>query len=167
MEYATLPYRACVGIMLINHDGRVFCGERRDTPGAWQMPQGGIQKGEEPHVAALRELHEEIGVSKAEIIGQTAKTYTYDFPDFLQHRSVYKGKYRGQEQHWFALRFLGSDADIDLVAHNDQEGPEFTAWKWVPHTDVPRLIVPFKRAVYEHVTAEFAPLIDGILKKAG
>lgn len=166
MEHATLPYRSCVGIMLINHDGRVFCGERRDTPGAWQMPQGGIQKGEDPKVAALRELHEEIGVSKAEIIGQTAQTYRYDFPDFLQHRSVYKGKYRGQEQHWFALRFLGDDGDIDLVAHNDEEGPEFIAWKWVQLPEVAQLIVPFKRAVYEGVAAEFEPLINTI-KKSG
>lgn len=162
MEHATLPYRACVGIMLINHDGRVFCGERRDTPGAWQMPQGGIQKGEDPKVAAMRELHEEIGVSKAEIIGQTAQTYRYDFPDFLQHRSVYKGKYRGQEQHWFALRFLGDDGDIDLVAHNDDEGPEFIAWKWVQLPEVAQLIVPFKRAVYEGVASEFEPLIQKI-----
>lgn len=166
MQTATLPYRSCVGIMLINHDGRVFCGERRDTPGAWQMPQGGIQKGEEPRVAALRELHEEIGVSKAEIIGQTAGTYRYDFPDFLQHRSVYKGKYRGQEQHWFALRFLGTNDDIDLVAHNDEEGPEFIAWKWVPLAEVSQLIVPFKRAVYDNVVAEFKPLIDAMIKSA-
>ncbi|MBY0428770.1 MAG: RNA pyrophosphohydrolase [Alphaproteobacteria bacterium] len=162
MQAPTLPYRSCVGIMLINHDGRVFCGERRDTPGAWQMPQGGIQKGEDPSVAVLRELHEEIGVSKAEIIGQTAQTYRYDFPDFLQHRSVYKGKYRGQEQHWFALRFLGSDNDIDLVTHNDEEGPEFIAWKWVGLSEVSRLIVPFKRAVYDNVVAEFKPLIERI-----
>ncbi|NDE90520.1 MAG: RNA pyrophosphohydrolase [Alphaproteobacteria bacterium] len=159
MEQNTLPYRACVGIMLINQDGHVFMGERRDTPGAWQMPQGGIQKDEDPRVAALRELYEEIGVSKAEIIGQTAQTYRYDFPDFLQHRSVYKGKYRGQDQHWFALRFLGTDADVDLVAHNDAEGPEFIAWKWVPIEQVSQLIVPFKRAVYDGVVAEFRPLI--------
>lgn len=166
MQNTALPYRSCVGIMLINHDGRIFCGERRDTPGAWQMPQGGIQKGEEPRIAALRELHEEIGVSKAEIIGQSASTYRYDFPDFLQHRSVYKGKYRGQEQHWFALRFLGGDTDIDLVAHNDDEGPEFIAWKWINLHEVSQLIVPFKRAVYDGVVAEFKPIIERLIKAA-
>ncbi len=163
MSHTALTYRSCVGIMLINHEGRIFFGERRDTPGAWQMPQGGIQKGEAPRDAAIRELYEEVGVSKAEIIGQTATTYRYDFPDFLQHRSVYKGKYRGQDQHWFALRFSGTDADIDLVAHNDDEGPEFVAWQWVSLPEVSQLIVPFKRAVYEGVSAEFKPLVDGII----
>jgi putative (di)nucleoside polyphosphate hydrolase len=158
MNTPILPYRPCVGLMLINQTGLVFCGERRDTPGAWQMPQGGVQAGEDLKVTALRELFEEIGVIKAKIIGQSSKSYKYDFPDFLQHRSVYKGKYRGQEQHWFALRFLGTDADIDLVAHNDHEGPEFSAWKWVEMDELPKLIVPFKRAVYEAVVTEFKPL---------
>jgi putative (di)nucleoside polyphosphate hydrolase len=162
MEMTALPYRPCVGIMLINHDGRVFCGERRDTPGAWQMPQGGIQKDEAPRLAAFRELHEEIGVSKAEFLQQSSRSYRYDFPDFLQHRSVYKGKYRGQEQFWFALRFTGTDADVDLVSHNDHEGPEFSAWKWFDIDDVSMLIVPFKRAVYEGVVAEFKPLLANL-----
>lgn len=162
----SLPYRACVGIALFNHQGLVFCGERRDTPGAWQMPQGGIQKGEDPRLAAMRELREEIGVSHAEIIGETSSVLRYDFPDFLQHRSIYKGKYRGQEQHWFALRFTGHDSDIDLVAHNDHEGPEFTAWRWVELTDIPKLIVPFKRAVYESVVAEFTPLVSRLREHA-
>lgn len=159
MAAAHLPYRACVGLALFNAQGLVFCGERRDTPGAWQMPQGGIQKGEEPRRAALRELKEEIGVSSAEIFGQTREPLRYDFPDFLQHRSVYQGKYRGQEQHWFALRFLGPDSEIDLIAHNDHEGPEFSAWRWVELVEVPRLIVPFKRAVYEAVAEAFKPLV--------
>jgi putative (di)nucleoside polyphosphate hydrolase len=90
-----LPYRPCVGLMLINAEGKIFCGERRDTPGAWQMPQGGIQKSEDPAKAAIRELKEEIGVEKAEIIGRSKEAYRYDFPDFLEHHSIYKGKYRG------------------------------------------------------------------------
>jgi putative (di)nucleoside polyphosphate hydrolase len=158
----TLPYRACVGIMLINAKGRVFCGERCDTPGAWQMPQGGIQQGEEPAVAAKRELKEEIGVTNAAIIARSSQTYRYDFPDFLNHHSVYKGKYRGQEQYWFAFRFEGTDADIDLVSHNDDEGPEFKNWKWVELEETPRLIVPFKRQVYESIVAEFLPVVTAV-----
>ncbi len=146
--------------MLINREGKIFCGERRDTPGAWQMPQGGLRKGEPPEEAALRELKEEIGVDGAEIIGRTQTPLRYDFPDFLEHRSVYRGKYRGQEQHWFALRFTGDDTEIDLVAHNDHEGPEFTAWRWCSPPDMLANIVPFKRAVYEAVLAEFAPLFQ-------
>jgi putative (di)nucleoside polyphosphate hydrolase len=159
MDVAALPYRPCVGLMLINSEGRIFCGERRDTPGAWQMPQGGIQKGEDPAVAARRELKEEIGVEKAEIISRSTGSFRYDFPDFLEHHSVYKGKYRGQEQFWFLFRYLGTDAEVDLVSHNDHEGPEFGRWEWCTPTDVLRRIVPFKRAVYEAVLAEFAPLI--------
>jgi putative (di)nucleoside polyphosphate hydrolase len=154
-----LPYRPCVGLMLINAEGKIFCGERRDTPGAWQMPQGGIQKSEDPAKAAIRELKEEIGVEKAEIIGRSKEAYRYDFPDFLEHHSIYKGKYRGQEQFWFALRFTGLDSDVDLVAHNDHEGPEFIRWSWFTPDEVLKKIVPFKRAVYEGVLAEFAPLL--------
>jgi putative (di)nucleoside polyphosphate hydrolase len=131
------------------------------------MPQGGIQKGEPPEAAALRELREEIGVKNAEIVGRSVKTHRYDFPDFLQHRLVYKGKYRGQEQHWFALRFLGKDEEIDLVAHNDHEGPEFSSWRWVELEEVPKLIVPFKRAVYDAVAEEFRPVVEKIRRKPG
>jgi putative (di)nucleoside polyphosphate hydrolase len=162
MTTSSLPYRSCVGLMLINHDGRIFCGERRDTPGSWQMPQGGVQKGEDMRLAAMRELKEEIGVSKASIIGESKQAYRYDFPDYLNHHSVYKGKYRGQEQYWFALRFEGTDADIDLIAHNDHEGPEFSQWKWVDLHEVPKIIVPFKRGVYENVVLEFEPLVKAI-----
>lgn len=148
---ATLPYRPCVGIALFNRDGLVFAAERIDTPGAWQMPQGGIDKGEEPRAAALRELEEEIGTNAGEIVAETAGWLTYDLPPELLGK-VWKGKYRGQKQKWFAIRFTGGDADIDIVTRH----PEFKAWRWVALADLPSLIVPFKRAVYESVVREFA-----------
>lgn len=151
VDPATLPYRPCVGIALFNRDGLVFAAERIDTPGAWQMPQGGIDKGEEPRAAALRELEEEIGTRSAEIIGESADWLTYDLPPELVGK-VWKGKYRGQRQKWFALRFTGRDADIDIVTKH----PEFKAWRWLALADLPDLIVPFKRAVYEAVAREFA-----------
>lgn len=154
-----LPYRPCAGFMLVNAEGHVFVGERLDhrAKGFWQMPQGGIDAGEDPEVAALRELHEETGVTadQVEIIAPASKTFTYDLPPELLGR-IWKGKYRGQEQHWYLGRFTGSDADIDLNAHDPAE---FGAWRWVEVGELPELIVPFKRAVYEELVAEFAPLI--------
>jgi putative (di)nucleoside polyphosphate hydrolase len=154
-----LPYRACAGFMLVNAEGLVFVGQRIDpsAQGFWQMPQGGIDKGEDVQAAALRELHEEIGVAEhlVEIIAQGAQPFLYDLPPELLGK-VWKGKYRGQEQYWFLGRFLGSDADIDLEAHDP---PEFNEWKWVTPADLPALIVPFKRDVYVALVAEFGPLI--------
>ena len=154
-----LPYRACAGFMLVNAEGLVFVGQRIDpsAQGFWQMPQGGIDKGEDVQAAALRELHEEIGVAEhlVEIIAQGAQPFLYDLPPELLGK-VWKGKYRGQEQYWFLGRFLGRDADIDLEAHDP---PEFNEWKWVAPADLPALIVPFKRDVYEALVAEFGPMI--------
>jgi len=154
-----LPYRACAGFMLVNAEGLVFVGQRIDpsAQGFWQMPQGGIDKGEDVQAAALRELNEEIGVAEhlVEIIAQGAQPFLYDLPPELLGK-VWKGKYRGQEQYWFLGRFLGSDADIDLEAHDP---PEFNEWKWVTPADLPALIVPFKRDVYVALVAEFGPLI--------
>lgn len=154
-----LPYRACAGFMLVNAEGLVFVGQRIDpsAQGFWQMPQGGIDKGEDVQAAALRELHEETGVAEnlVEIIAQGAQPFLYDLPPELLGK-VWKGKYRGQEQYWFLGRFLGSDADIDLEAHDP---PEFNEWKWVAPADLPALIVPFKRDVYVALVAEFGPLI--------
>ena len=154
-----LPYRPCAGFMLVNRDGLVFVGQRIDPSahGFWQMPQGGIDKGEDVRAAALRELEEEIGVAAhlVEVIAQSAQPYLYDLPPELLGK-VWKGKYRGQEQHWFLGRFLGEDADIDLEAHNP---PEFNEWRWVAPDLLPELIVPFKRAVYEGLVAEFRHLI--------
>ena len=154
-----LPYRPCAGFMLVNAQGLVFVGQRIDPSahGFWQMPQGGIDKGEDVREAALRELEEEVGVAAhmVEVIAQSAQPYLYDLPPELLGR-VWKGKYRGQEQHWFLGRFLGSDADIDLEAHDP---PEFNAWRWIAPEQLPELIVPFKRAVYEGLVAEFRHLI--------
>jgi len=150
-----LPYRPCVGVMLLNREGHVFVGRRLDTPDAWQMPQGGIDEGETPRQAALRELKEEIGTDKAEILAETADWHRYDLPPHLLGRA-WGGKFRGQEQKWIACRFTGTDADIDLATAH----PEFDAWQWVPAEDLIRRIVPFKRAIYEAVVAEFRDLLS-------
>jgi putative (di)nucleoside polyphosphate hydrolase len=150
----TLPYRPCVGVMLVNKNGHVFVGERLDTPDAWQMPQGGIDDGEDARDAAVRELWEETGVDPkaVTIAAQTTDWLTYDLPDHLLGKA-WKGKYRGQKQLWFLLRFNGSDDDISI----DTKHPEFAKWKWSPTTDLVGEIVPFKKAIYEAVVAEFTP----------
>ena len=154
-----LPYRPCAGFMLVNREGLVFVGQRIDPSahGFWQMPQGGIDKGEDIQDAALRELHEEIGVAAhlVEVIAPASRPLLYDLPPELLGK-VWKGKYRGQEQYWFLGRFLGTDADINLEAHDP---PEFNEWKWVAPDHLPDLIVPFKREVYETLVAEFRDLI--------
>lgn len=146
-------YRPCVGIALFNAAGLVFVGRRSDTPDAWQMPQGGIDPGESPRAAAVRELREETGVERASLLAESAGWLRYDLPAALRGR-VWGGKFRGQAQKWFAFRFLGRESEIRLDAHVR----EFDAWRWVALAEVPDLIVPFKRAVYVAVAAEFAPL---------
>jgi putative (di)nucleoside polyphosphate hydrolase len=148
----TLPYRPAVGIMLLNRRGEAFVARRIDMPmiSAWQMPQGGIDAGETPRQAALRELREEIGTDKAEILGESAGWLQYDLPPDLAGE-VWGGRYRGQRQKWFVMRFTGSDADINLAT----EHPEFDDWRWVAPDGLPELIVPFKRQLYIDILAEF------------
>lgn len=148
-----LPYRPCVGVVLINAAGRIWAGQRIDTPSpAWQMPQGGIDKDEKPREAAYRELWEETGITRelVEFIGKTHGWVTYDLPPDLLGK-VWGGKYRGQKQKWFLFRYLGTDDQIVIA----QAHPEFSAWKWIGATEMLESIVPFKRKVYGEVVAAF------------
>ena len=147
-------YRPGVGVMLLDRDNRVFVGRRIDMAGEnWQMPQGGIDRGETPRQAAFRELKEEVGTDHAEILAETAQWLRYEVPQQIARR-IWGRRYRGQMQKWFAMRFTGSDTDIDLHTHH----PEFNAWKWVAPAELPTLIVPFKRQLYLDVLAEFGKL---------
>jgi putative (di)nucleoside polyphosphate hydrolase len=145
-------YRPGVGIMLLNRRGQVFVGRRIDMPvtPAWQMPQGGIDPGETPRQAAMRELEEEIGTGKAEILSESRFWLTYDLPSELAS-GMWGGRYRGQRQKWFVMNFTGTDEDINLAT----EHPEFDAWQWVAPGRLPELIVPFKRQLYLDILAEF------------
>ena len=152
-----LPYRPCVGVMLTNPAGLVFVGQRRDSDvPAWQMPQGGIDKGETPREAGLRELLEETGVTEdlVRVLAETEGWLRYDLPAHLLGR-VWGGKYRGQEQKWLLVRFMGRDDQIRI----DTDHPEFSEWRWLPPEALAAHIVAFKRPVYEAVLAEFAPLL--------
>lgn len=151
---ATLPYRPCAGVMLMNAEGRVFVGQRIDnTLEAWQMPQGGIDPGEDAVGAAVRELWEETGVTadKATLVAEAPEELLYDLPPELVGK-VWGGRYRGQRQRWFLFRFDGDDTDIRI----DTPHPEFRAWRWADPAELPALIVPFKRKLYEDVLAAFA-----------
>jgi len=149
-------YRPCVGIMLFNREGLVFAGRRRDMGvEVWQMPQGGIDAGETPPDAALRELAEEAGTDQVEIVAESESWLTYEFPDELRDR-VWGGRYAGQTQRWFLMRFTGEDSDIDVAA---SEPAEFGAWRWMRLDDLVRGIVAFKRPVYDRIAAEFGAAI--------
>lgn len=158
-DFTALPYRPCVGVMLVNPQGLAFVGKRIDNREGdfWQMPQGGIDDGEELHAAALRELAEETGVTARHVtlIAQTREEVLYDLPDELMGR-MWGGRYRGQRQHWLLARFTGADTDIRLDAHDPAE---FCEWKWIAPDLLPELIVPFKKRVYRTVLDEFRALI--------
>ncbi len=154
MNKDALPYRPCAGIMLLNHEGRVFVGQRIDTRyDAWQMPQGGVDEGEEAEAAAVRELGEETGIAPHHfsIVARASRTLLYDLPDDMIGR-MWGGRYRGQEQHWFLARFTGTDDDIDIAT----EHPEFRAWEWADVATLVERIVPFKQELYANVIAEFS-----------
>ncbi|HEX7656494.1 MAG TPA: RNA pyrophosphohydrolase [Sphingomonas sp.] len=158
MNNDSLPYRPAAGIMLINGDGKVFVGQHMDsTLEAWQMPQGGIDAGEAPLTAALRELGEETGIvaDKVELIATAREELLYDLPAELIGK-LWKGRYRGQRQTWFLFRFIGDESDIDIRT----EHQEFRAWRWADPADLPAMIVPFKKALYEQVLDPFSEHIQ-------
>jgi len=163
MRFEDLPYRPCVGVLLLNRDGLAFIGRRIGGPEhvdlshSWQMPQGGIDDGEKPWPAALRELREETSARSVERVGEIAEWLKYDIPREIVGQA-WKGKYRGQTQKWFAMRFTGAESEIDVERPDGAAEPEFAAWRWEPLHNVPGLVVPFKRAVYERVVREFGPL---------
>jgi putative (di)nucleoside polyphosphate hydrolase len=156
MPHHALPYRLGVGMMLLNSQNQVFVAKRLDSSTeAWQMPQGGIDEGEDPTQAALRELEEEIGTSQVLHLAESREWYYYDLPAALISK-VWRGKYRGQKQKWFVMRFIGRDSDINLATAH----PEFSEWQWVQPLALPDLIVPFKRDLYQQLVDEFRPHWD-------
>jgi putative (di)nucleoside polyphosphate hydrolase len=160
MSFESLPYRPCVGIMVLDRAGRAFIGRRIDGPEhvdqahAWQMPQGGIDAGEEPWPAALRELSEETNIRSVQRLGEIAEWLNYDIPRGLIGQA-WHGRYRGQTQRWFAVRFVGAESEIDIVHPQGAHKAEFAAWRWEPLQNLPDLVVPFKRKIYQRVVREF------------
>lgn len=160
--YETLPYRSCAGVMLLNRDGLVFIGRRlggpehTDATHTWQMPQGGLDPDEDPYQGALRELYEETNVRSVVKLAESKDWYAYDLPSEVG-KSAWRGKYRGQKQKWFALRFTGNDREIDVrQPGGGKHKPEFLEWRWEPMQNLPKLIIPFKRQVYVQVVKEFS-----------
>jgi putative (di)nucleoside polyphosphate hydrolase len=159
-DYDSLPYRPCAGLTVFNRDGLVFIGRRKSGPEhiddthVWQMPQGGIDEGEDPFQGALRELHEETSIKSVDKLGEIADWVAYDIPRDIVG-AAWKGKYRGQKQKWYALRFTGKDKEIDIDHPPGGHDPEFIAWRWEKLETLPALVVPFKRPTYQRVGSEF------------
>jgi putative (di)nucleoside polyphosphate hydrolase len=164
--FEKLPYRPCVGVVVFNRKGLVFVGRRVggpehvDATHAWQLPQGGIDRGEDPWPAARRELKEETNIRSVKKLGEIKGWLSYDIPREIAGEA-WNGKYRGQTQRWFALAFTGDDDEIDIVHPAGGHKPEFSDWRWEPLANVPDLVVPFKRPVYERVAKEFAKFAKG------
>ncbi len=160
-RFEDLPYRPCAGLTVINRQGLVFIGRRANGPEhvdethVWQMPQGGIDPGEEPYPAALRELREETSIRSVEKLGEIEDWVTYDIPREILGQA-WKGRYRGQKQKWYALLFTGDDSEIDIATPDGGHEPEFIDWRWEPMKNLPELVVPFKRESYERVVREFS-----------
>jgi len=160
-RFEDLPYRPCVGLMVLNGAGLVFIGCRSEGPEhidethVWQMPQGGIDRGEDPWLAALRELYEETNIRSVKFLGEIGEWLSYDIPRDIVSRA-WGGKYRGQTQKWYALRFTGDDSEINISSPGSSHDPEFVAWKWETMARLPDLVVPFKRPTYERVVQEFS-----------
>ena len=163
-RYEDLPYRPCVGVMVLNRKGLVFVGRRTDGPEhvdathVWQMPQGGLDDGEEAYPGALRELHEETSIRSVTRLAEIDEWLAYDIPPTIG-KTAWKGKYRGQKQKWFALRFTGTDKEINILSPGGgKHKPEFVEWRWEPMKNLPELVIPFKRPVYEEVVKAFRHL---------
>jgi len=163
--FETLPYRPCAGMCVVNRDGLVFIGRRSSGPEhiddthVWQMPQGGIDEDEDPYKAALRELYEETTIRSVDKLGGIGEWLTYDIPRDIVG-AAWHGKYRGQKQKWYALRFTGADSEINILTPGggDHEA-EFIDWRWEKMAKLPELVVPFKRPIYEHVVREFSRFV--------
>jgi putative (di)nucleoside polyphosphate hydrolase len=160
-RFEDLPYRPCAGMAVLNRNGRVFIGRRVEGPEhvdnihVWQMPQGGIDEGEDPYPAALRELHEETNIRSVEKLGEIRDWLYYDIPRDIVGRA-WKGRYRGQKQKWYAFRFAGDESEIDIAHPAGGHEPEFVEWRWEPLQNLSKLVVPFKQKVYERVVEEFS-----------
>ena len=169
-RFEDLPYRPCAGLCVINRKGHVFIGRRLDGPEhidathVWQMPQGGIDEGEKPYPAALRELFEETNIKSVKKLGEIKEWLTYDIPPQIAGKA-WTGKYRGQKQKWFALLFTGDDNEIDIQTPAGGHKPEFSEWRWEPMRNLPGLVVPFKRQPYERVVKEFSKFAAPLKKR--